>query len=144
MPTRSGSYLAPWSQTTPHASARMATPPTVTIKRRRTPLTLTLSPAGRGEGEGPLTVCEVACISGIGRQPREQEVHAPEAEDDHAEAEDLVERGAMPFPASVHTSMDVRTVNQPDDQRPRLLRIPGPVPTPRIVGPHGAQDDPEG
>src|SRR5437667_11264885 len=138
MPTTSGSYLELWSHTTPNASARMANPPAVPIKRRRKPLTLTLSSKGRGEGEGLLTVCEVACISSIGMQPRQQEVDAPEAEDDHAEAEDLVERGAMPFPAPVHAGMDVGAVNQPHDQRPRLLGIPGPVPAPRVVGPHRA------
>src|SRR5437879_12127591 len=76
-------------------------------------------------------------------QPREQEVDAPEAEDDHAEAEDLIERGAMAFPASVHASVVVGAVNQPYDQRPCLLGIPGPVPVPRVVGPHRAQNDPE-
>src|SRR5437879_13093358 len=76
-------------------------------------------------------------------QPREQEVDAPEAEDDHAEAEDLIERGAMAFPASVHASVDVGAVNQPYDQRPCLLRIPAPVPAPRVAGPHRAPNDPE-
>src|SRR5437899_8968305 len=144
MPTTSGSYLELWSHTTPNASARMTNPYTDMTKRRRKPLSLPLSPTGRGEGEGLLTVCEVACISSIGVQPREEEVDAPEAEDDHAEAEDLVERGAMTFPAPVHAGMDVGAVNQPHDQRPGLLGVPGPVPAPCVVGPHGAQNDPEG
>src|SRR5439155_3149738 len=112
---------------------------TVATKEQRVPGTLRGS-SDREQCWGPFS----ASWSGIGMQPRQKEIHAPEAEDDHAEAEHLVERGAMPFPASVHASMDIGTVNQPDDQRPRLLRVPGPVPAPRIVGPHGAQDDPEG
>ncbi len=39
--------------------------------------------------------------------------------------------------------MDVRAVNEPDDQRPGLLRIPAPVAAPRVIGPHGSQDDAE-
>src|SRR6267143_4115214 len=136
MPTTSGSYLELCSQTTPNANTRMASPPRITISRRRT--------AGLDRTDAALVVLSATSRSGIGMQPREQEVDAPEAEDDHAEAEHLVERGAMAFPASVHASMDVGAVNQPHDQRPRLLGIPGPVSAPRIVGPHGAQNEPEG
>src|SRR5438445_12318352 len=82
MPTTSGSYLALWSQTTPNASARMASPPRLTISRRRA--------AGLDRTDASLVALSATSCSGIGVQPRQQEVHAPEAEDDHAEAEDLV------------------------------------------------------
>src|SRR2546427_11878465 len=119
MPTTSGSYLALWSQTTPNASARMASPPRLTITRRRA--------AGLDRTDASLVALSATSCSGIGVQPGQQEVHAPAAEEDHAEAEDLVERGALPFPASAHASMDVAAVNPPHEQRPRLLRGPAPV-----------------
>src|SRR5438093_7639903 len=102
MPTTSGSYLALWSQTTPNASARMASPPRLTITRRRA--------AGLDRTDASLVALSATSCSGIGVQPRQQEVHAPEAEDDHAEAEDLVERGAMRFPPSAHTTKEARTI----------------------------------
>ena len=50
----------------------------------------------------------------------------------------------MALPAAVHPRVDVGAVNQPYDQRPRLFRVPGPVATPGIIGPHCAQDRAEG
>src|SRR5947209_2847654 len=104
MPTTSGSYLELCSQTMPNANTRMASPPRITVSRRRT--------AGLDRTDAARVVLSATSCSGIGVQPRQQEVDAPEAEDDHAEAEDLVERGAMAFPAAVHASMDVGEIGR--------------------------------
>src|SRR5689334_25368861 len=60
----------------------------------------------------PLSLC-------VRVEARQQEIHTPEAENDHQEPEDRVDGGPPAFPSSRHAGMDVRAVDQPHNQRPR-------------------------
>src|SRR5207237_10467185 len=121
MPTVSGSYLELCSHTTPNASARIARPPRLTIRRRLIGEAAGIfGPAVSGEASSGVPV--VAFVSGIGVQPRQHKVHAPEAKDHHQKAEDLIHGCPVALPPALHPRVDVAAVNQRYAQPPPLLR----------------------
>src|SRR5687768_6979996 len=80
----------------------------------------------------------------IGMKARQQEIHPPETEDDHQEAEHGIQRRTPAFPASCHPCVNVRAVDQPHDQGPRFFRVPAPIAAPGVICPHSPQNDAEG
>ena len=46
------------------------------------------------------------------------------------------------LPTTAETSVEIRGIHKPADQRPGLLRIPTPPTTPSLIGPNSTTNDP--
>mmetsp|Transcript_5660 Transcript_5660/g.23247 ORF Transcript_5660/g.23247 Transcript_5660/m.23247 type:complete len:532 (+) Transcript_5660:3094-4689(+) len=80
----------------------------------------------------------------VGVQTDAPQVHADVAHPHDDEPQRPDRRNLLLALARHQPRVQVRGVHEPGDERPRLLGIPGPVRTPRLVGPHGAADEPRG
>ena len=74
-------------------------------------------------------------------QPGEEHVHANECEQYAHDAHQGIDRHAPPLPLFLQPQVEVSRVDQPGDQRPGLLWIPGPEGAPGLLGPNGSGKD---
>ena len=81
---------------------------------------------------------------GVAVDGGEENVHSHEGEDHRGEADDGEPGGAFTPPVLAQPEVEVDGVDDPGDQRPGLLGVPGPVARPRLLRPDGAADDDDG
>src|SRR5215469_15795082 len=82
--------------------------------------------------------------AGVGVQTADPDVDPDDVEQQAAEADQLdVARPAAP-PAGRGPGVQEHRVDNPGDERPRLLGIPAPVAAPGVVSPDGPGHHPEG
>src|SRR5882672_4876716 len=74
-------------------------------------------------------------------QADDEDVDAEEVEQERGETDDRDPRRAPTAPPGRRPSVQIARVDDPGDERPRLLRVPTPVATPRRLRPDRARDN---
>src|SRR5512141_665460 len=80
--------------------------------------------------------------SGIRMQPREEIIDAEIGEERGQEAADGDPGRPLAFPANDDARVEIESEDEPGDQAPDLLGVPGPIAAPGPVGPEHAEDEP--